>query len=133
MNGCFALRPSHGALSMNGVIPVFPNFDTPAVLGRDLAKFPRLIEAWYHQPKMPTSHKPPSVFVPPDFLSSINAVQLGLLNQFAEDFANEIDAQINKTSIAACWADDAPIQDTDLNHYLMNVRRFMTLIPHIFN
>ena len=131
MNGCFALRPSHGALSMSGVIPVFPEFDTPAVLGRDLVKFPTLIEAWYHQPKLPTSHKPPVVFVPPDFLSSINAVQLGFLNHFVEDLANELDAEINKTSIAACWADDAPTQDIDLDHYLMNVRRCMTFISRI--
>ena len=118
---------------MNGVIPVFPEFDTPAVLGRDLVKFPRLIEAWYHQPKLPTSHKPPVVFMPPDFLSSINAVQLGLLNQFVEDFANESDAEINKASIAASWADDAPTHDIDLNHYLMNVRRRMTLISNILD
>lgn len=121
MNGCFALRPSHGALSMNGVIPIFPNFDTPAVLGRDLEKFPMLMEAWYHQRKMPTSLKPPVVFVPRDFLSSINGEQLGLLNQFVEDFANEIDARVERTSIADCWAADAPTHDPDLNNYLMNV------------
>ena len=118
---------------MNGVVPVFPGFETPAVLGRDLAKFPMLIEAWYHQPKMPTSPNPPVVFVPPDFLSSINAVQLAMLNQFAEDFANEIAGQINKKSVAACWADHAPTQDTDLNHYLMNVRHCMTLISHTYD
>lgn len=117
---------------MNGVVPVFPNFDTPAVLGRDLAKFPMLIDAWYHQPKILTSHKPPVVFVPPDFLS-ISAVQLEILNRFAEDFANEIAAQIDRKSIAACWADDAPTQDADLDHYLMNVRDRMTLFSHMYD
>ena len=105
VNGCFALW-----LAMNSVVPVFPDFNTLTVLDRDLARFPMLIEAWYRLRKMLTSPKLSVVFVASDFLSSINAAQLGLLHQFAEDFANKRGARIETrylTSIAARWAADA--------------------------
>ncbi|PGH34679.1 hypothetical protein GX50_02467 [[Emmonsia] crescens] len=44
--GCFGLRPSIGAVSSKGVEPCVSAWDTPGLLGRDLAKCKDFASAW---------------------------------------------------------------------------------------
>jgi Asp-tRNA(Asn)/Glu-tRNA(Gln) amidotransferase A subunit family amidase len=46
-NGYFAMRPSHGYLSPQGLLDSFPRFDMPTFFGRGLEKCKLFAEAWY--------------------------------------------------------------------------------------
>lgn len=46
-NGVVAMRPTHGVLNTDGLVPSFERFDVPAFFGRDLVMCRRFAEAWY--------------------------------------------------------------------------------------
>lgn len=46
-NGVVAMRPTHGLLNTDGLVPSFERFDVPAFFGRDLRMCRRFAEAWY--------------------------------------------------------------------------------------
>lgn len=46
-NGCYAMRPSHGVLPVNGYTPSFRRFDVPTFFGRDIRKCEAFAHEWY--------------------------------------------------------------------------------------
>ncbi|KAF2110416.1 amidase signature domain-containing protein [Lophiotrema nucula] len=128
-NGCFALRPSTGAINMDGIVSVYSRFDTPAVFGRDLTKFKALMTALYPQgyntevgkaKKSLKAAKSKVIYYPPDFLPNDNKDQLRILEEFVKDLATSFDAKLLTTSIADSWAETSPVEEKHLATYLRN-------------
>ncbi|KAF2124976.1 amidase signature enzyme [Dothidotthia symphoricarpi CBS 119687] len=119
-NGCFGLRPSTNTLSTEGVVSVYPGFDTPSLLGRDLSRFHNFASVWYGEKHMPKSIRSPKLLVPTDFLVNINANQLQLVESFLRDLERGLDTIVERCSIAEAWTASAPVDERNLNIYLQN-------------
>lgn len=46
-NGAFGIRPSHAAISLEGVMPMSAPLDTAGYLTRDAKEFAEFGKAWY--------------------------------------------------------------------------------------
>ncbi|KAJ4357191.1 uncharacterized protein N0V89_001766 [Didymosphaeria variabile] len=109
-----------GAVSTEGVISVYPGYDTPGVFGRDLAKFENFIWNWYGEGIKNKSIKSPRLFVPPDFFTDITGHQLELVEHFIEDLEISLQTKVHRQSIAETWKKSAPVDERDINVYLEN-------------
>ncbi|KAL9609128.1 MAG: hypothetical protein Q9167_006089 [Letrouitia subvulpina] len=86
-NGCFALRPSSGRVSSNGIVPLFERFDSPSIMGRDLGRFSQFISSWFEEKSdSGTSTKPLSLVIPSDFWPTSNAEQTECAGSFIAGF-----------------------------------------------
>ncbi|OJJ41891.1 hypothetical protein ASPWEDRAFT_35510 [Aspergillus wentii DTO 134E9] len=122
LNGCFGLRPTPGLISNAGCKGVYPAFDTPALLGRDLTLFDRFLSAWNTTSRpLITSSTRPRVLYPKDFLPTNNQEQLKILDTFAERLSLALGSELEHMSIAEAWAEDSPEGDGNLDTYLFNV------------
>ncbi|KAF2676242.1 amidase signature enzyme [Lentithecium fluviatile CBS 122367] len=119
-NGCFGLRPSTGAISTDGVVSVYPGFDTPGLLGRDLGRFHGFMSHWYGEAMVKISISSPKIVIPTDFLPESNSAQLRLFDGFVQDLEHSLDTVAQRRSIAEEWSKSAPVDERDLNVYLQN-------------
>jgi hypothetical protein len=92
VNGCFGLRPSTGAVSAEGVVSVYTGFDTPALLGRDLERFPHFVRHWYGEGIDDAPMSSPKIIIPTDFITEIKGAQLHLFNSFVKDLDKSLHA-----------------------------------------
>lgn len=46
VNGVFQMRPTHNLVSLDGIVPVFPQWDAPVVYTRDIALLKPIISTW---------------------------------------------------------------------------------------
>lgn len=125
MNGCFALRPTFGVISTDGIVPTDKKFDVPALFGRDMNLFSSFVSAWYqdHQDVRNVSHPAKfAVLYPPDFFAFQNPEQKEILERFAGELAHMLGTSVQKLSIADAWKKSPPVEDECLKHYLYNVR-----------
>lgn len=69
-NGVFGFRPSTHSISTEGLVKDWPAMDTPALLGRDLLIFPKVLKALQFDEPIESSSKKPSfkIFYPRDFI-----------------------------------------------------------------
>ncbi|KAF2450877.1 amidase signature enzyme [Karstenula rhodostoma CBS 690.94] len=107
-NGCFGLRPSTGALSTEGVVSVYPGFDTPGLLGR-------------------IKNKPitsPRIVIPPDFFTNITGDQLQLIEQFVRDLEDSLGTTAHRKTIADTWKSSAPVDERNIDIYLGNATSY---------
>jgi Asp-tRNA(Asn)/Glu-tRNA(Gln) amidotransferase A subunit family amidase len=121
-NGCFALRPSTGVVPTDGVVSVYPGFDTPGLIGRDLNRFHQFVSAWYGEELANRPLKTPKILLPTDFYVSIDEEQVKLINHFVADLEQTLKTKVERRSIAETWSESAPVKEQDLNVYLQNVR-----------
>lgn len=116
------MRPSHGALPSGGVVSVFPEFDTPALLSRDLDMIGHVALHWYANDLVEASSNKPSVLlIPQDFWPVNDTAQTKILNEFVSDLCAAMKMEQRRFSIAQDWHDSRPVDDPDLAHYLHNV------------
>ena len=48
MNGMFQMRPTHDAVPLDGIVPVFKIWDAPALFSRDIKMLKPIISTWYN-------------------------------------------------------------------------------------
>jgi Asp-tRNA(Asn)/Glu-tRNA(Gln) amidotransferase A subunit family amidase len=99
-NGCFGLRPFTGAISMEGLVSVYPGFDTPGLLGRDLAGFEKFVWNWYREAMENRTVSSAKVMVPVSLFADITGDQLHLINDFVCDLEKSLDTTAEYRSIA---------------------------------
>ncbi|KAF2804286.1 amidase signature enzyme [Mytilinidion resinicola] len=134
-NGCFGLRPSTNAISTEGVVSVYPGFDTPGLLGRDLEKFHHFVSVWYGQETGNTPISAPKLLIPTDFFTGINSDQSRLINNFVKDLERSSGTVAERRSIAETWSHSAPVDEPDLSVYLQNATlcSFYYTAFHVFD
>jgi hypothetical protein len=121
VNGCFGLRPSTGAVSAEGVVSVYTGFDTPALLGRDLERFPHFVRHWYGEGIDDAPMSSPKIIIPTDFITEIKGAQLHLFNSFVKDLDKSLHTVAQRRSIAEEWSVSASVEERDPDAYLHDV------------
>ena len=97
--------------------------DTPALLGRDLSLFPRVLEVLQLTKPVATSKEGPfKILYPQDFLPEDSPDQVGAMEAFIRDISKHGDCTLERISIREDWQKTAPVEEKDLREYLFNVR-----------
>ncbi|KAF1850932.1 amidase signature enzyme [Cucurbitaria berberidis CBS 394.84] len=127
-NGCFAMRPSHGNLSHEGLLKSFPRFDVPTFFGRDLDKCRVFAEAWYGDSLQAcfNKSKPFSLLYALDYMATIgNQEQLNLIDAFVSDLEVTLEVQHERISFDEAWKSQPPLEakDATLAEYMRDVSR----------
>jgi Asp-tRNA(Asn)/Glu-tRNA(Gln) amidotransferase A subunit family amidase len=126
LNGCFGLRPSTNSIPTDGIVSVYPGFDTPGFLGRDLNRFHNFASIWYGEHLNGTTIRKPKIVVPIDFLATINGKQLELTESFISDLERALDTVAERRSIAADWVQTSPVDEKNIDTYLQNASRSLS-------
>jgi hypothetical protein len=121
LNGCFGLRPSTNSIPTEGIVSIYPGFDTPGLLGRDLGRFHKFASTWYGEHLIEIPIRSPKIVVPTDFLATIDGKQLELTESFIRDLEQALDTVAERRSIAATWEQTSPDKEQSLDVYLENV------------
>ena len=112
-NGCFAMRPSHGALPVNGYIPSFRRFDVPVFYGRDIEGCKHFANHWYGKNSLRSMSRrlPLSIVYPSDYVSVIsNRDQLELIEKFTSDLEASFRVERRTVSFDALWSNSPPAE-----------------------
>ncbi|KAK5995289.1 Scytalone dehydratase-like Arp1-like protein [Cladobotryum mycophilum] len=107
--GCFALRPSIGTISANGIEPYVQSWDIPGILARDLRKCRTFAAEWLtfdKFEKMPESFS--SVIWPTDFWKIIDPEQAEIARSFAKNVAAKLMVKFEEISFEARWRASPP-------------------------
>lgn len=111
LNGLFQIRPTYDAALLQGVVPCFTPWDTPALFTRDVRILKPVISTWYNRKDSGShapSNKPAVILYPLDYLPVENKVQMSLIDAFVADLAESLEATIRRVSIAALWEHTRP-------------------------
>ncbi|KAK7932511.1 amidase signature enzyme [Apiospora marii] len=123
VNGVYQFRPTHSNVSLDGMVPTFPQFDTPCVFARDLQVMESVLRAWLPRqtPSVVNFEKPFDVFYPVEHFPLQDAQQ-NLIQSFLDDMSLHFDARIRKISIQDLWHISPPEGVTgSLADYLRDV------------
>lgn len=98
--------------------------DTPALLGRDISIFPKVLEVLQLAKPMTNSKKGSfKVLYPQDFIPEDSPQQVHAMKAFIQDISNFGDCTLHRISIANDWQKTAPVEEKDLRKYFFNVRQ----------
>jgi Asp-tRNA(Asn)/Glu-tRNA(Gln) amidotransferase A subunit family amidase len=125
-NGCFALRPSHGAVDSQGLVPSFPQFDTPTFFARGIDKCRDFAAAWYGEKLGREIDLPLRLIVPTDYLRLItNTDQVRIIDQFVADLGNALDTDPKTVSFEEVWQSSPPADSNgeSLQEYMRDACR----------
>lgn len=111
VNGIFQMRPTHDAVPLDGIVPVFEPWDAPAVFARDITILKPVLSTWYKS-KTVVAHtalrESSTIVYPLDYFPVDNRVQMQLIDAFLADLAKTLNAVIRKVSIASLWDETRP-------------------------
>ena len=98
--------------------------DTPALLGRDLLVFPKVLKVLQlAEPINSYSKKPPfEILYPRDFIPEDSPEQVNAMKEFLEHMSKFGGCAHRQISIQEDWQKTAPVEEKDLQEYLRNVR-----------
>lgn len=110
-NGCYAMRPSHGVLPVDGYTASFRRFDVPTFFGRDLATCRAFASEWYGNMLPEVKVLPPRIIYPLDYTSLIiNKYQLSVIEDFVFDLEAAMGIKQEKVSLASLWDISPPAE-----------------------
>ncbi|KAK8131604.1 amidase signature enzyme [Apiospora sp. TS-2023a] len=124
VNGVYQFRPTHSDVPLDGMVPTFPQFDTPCVFARELRVVESVLRAWLpHQPPSVVNfEKRFDVIYPVDYYFPLQDAQKNLIQSFLDDMSAHFDARIRKVSIQELWRISPPEGITEsLSDYLRDV------------
>ncbi|RAL00203.1 amidase signature enzyme [Aspergillus ibericus CBS 121593] len=122
-NGCFAIRPTWGALSTHGLVARIGKLDTPGFLGRDLGMFRDVITAWYGD-ELPTFNPKPfkKIIWPTDYWNTVHPDQRTVAEKFILDMEAALGIWHETISIQSRWETPRPGFGT-LDNYMNDAMR----------
>ena len=122
--GIFGFRPSTHSLSTEGLVNAWSAVDTPALLGRDLTTFPKLLKVLQLTEPIASESKKASfeMLYPKDFMPEGYAEQVSAMEDFIDDMSRFGGCTHRQISIYEDWKKTAPVEEKDLHAYLHNVR-----------
>ena len=97
--------------------------DTPALLGRDLLKFPKVLKVLQLAEPIISHSKKPSfeIVYPRDFMPEDSPEQVHATEGFIEDMSKAGGCTHRQVSIQEDWQKTAPAEEKDLQKYLYYV------------
>ncbi|TFK85923.1 amidase signature enzyme [Polyporus arcularius HHB13444] len=108
-NGVFGNRPSHGAVSLDNVMPLSPELDTAGIFSRD-AKLWATAAQWWYQNFTSSSQFPKKLLFPVEFFGSsylTTPPRAGSVADTFNSFITKLEGFLNTTrtemSLAAIW------------------------------
>ncbi|KAL8782227.1 MAG: hypothetical protein Q9213_005593 [Squamulea squamosa] len=118
--GVFGFRPSTHTISTEGLVKAWPDVDVPAILGRDVTIFPRVLKVLHLANRTTSSPKNQSfeVLYPQDFIPEDSPEQINAMKAFIEDISKSDECTLREISIHEDWQRTAPVEGKDLRQYL---------------
>ena len=95
--GLFGLRPTHGTLSTEGVVPLAPSFDTVGLLARDPRTFERVASVLLGVARVPSVER---VLIADDALALCDAGVAELLGDQVERALKAVGAKVERLQLA---------------------------------
>ena len=109
VNGIYQFRPSHNLISLEGLTPTFTPWDTPCLFGRDFAKFPDIVRAWYDPPSHDAEEDNPFLILYPEDLAQHQApAQRTTVESFVQSLEAVLGTKARRASLANIWQDKCP-------------------------
>ena len=119
-NGVFQFRPSHDAVCLDGIVPIFLPWDTPCLFSRDITSFKDVLNLWYSTlAPSPVSSlasytaKPAAILYPTDYFPVQNSDQTKIIKSFALDLGKVLNVRVSEVSISAMWSEKPPEEASD--------------------
>ncbi|KAL8713070.1 MAG: hypothetical protein Q9220_002930 [cf. Caloplaca sp. 1 TL-2023] len=109
-NGCYAMRPSHGILPVDGYVASFRRFDVPTFFSREVAMCRTFAKSWYGN-MLPVGKKalPSRIIYPLDYMNLItNADQLRSITKFVAKLETYMGIEHEKVSLTSLWKTSPP-------------------------
>ena len=125
--GLYGIRPSHGAISLDGVMPLCSALDTAGFFARDTASFERFGKAWYDNQFTSYSNFPKTILYSSEFLSQSSPVV-----EIFQSFANRLSTFLGSNGLTLYNVSSAfltsNITDSSLESYYNET--YTALIGH---
>jgi amidase len=102
--GLYGLRPTHGLVSAEGVLPLAPSFDTVGVLARDLASLGPVLEVIA---EMPAVGRAARVVLPADELAGVSAATSDSVRAVAAALAESAGGALAEEELGEFFNGDA--------------------------
>ncbi|KAL8899858.1 MAG: hypothetical protein Q9207_005985 [Kuettlingeria erythrocarpa] len=125
-NGCYAMRPSHGILPVDGYTTSFSQFDVPTFFGRDVAICKAFATGWYGDMLPKVEVLPPKLVYPLEYMSLItNKDQLSLIERFVADLESTMGIKHEEVSLTSLWDISPPAEagGQSLDEYMKSACR----------
>ncbi|KAI3337277.1 amidase signature enzyme [Xylariaceae sp. AK1471] len=122
-NGLFGFRPSTHSISNDGMVQAWPEFDTPAWIGRDLETFPDILHVLSEIPETAENSSVPLILYPTDFIPLESPEQVSAMEYFLESIEKSTGSKCKMISIHDDWSKTAPVEEKDLHQYLYELTR----------
>lgn len=112
------------------MVKAWSAMDTPALLGRDLLTFPKVLKVLQlAEPILPYPKKPlREILYPKDFMPEDSPEQVRAMQDFIEDIGKAGGYTHRQISIQKDWQKTSPVEEKDLQEYLHYVS-FELLLP----
>ncbi|KAI0693424.1 amidase signature enzyme [Cytidiella melzeri] len=114
-NGVFGNRPSHGAVSLDDVMPLSPELDTAGIFARD-AKSWKTAGDWWYQNYTQFNKFPTKILFPVDgwgssFLKSppANGTSGAVFNDFIKQLEGFLNTTRTEMNLTALWEETSPL------------------------
>jgi amidase len=104
--GLFGLRPSHGLISTEGVLPLAPSFDVVGILARDLAVIGRVLDIIASLPAAGPARPP----------AAVTRVVIGA--GCVHDAGTDAAGAVRRTAAEIAARSDCPLVEADLGAFL---------------
>ncbi|KAK6909449.1 hypothetical protein I203_103467 [Kwoniella mangroviensis CBS 8507] len=100
-SGLYGMRPTHGAVSMQGVLSFCPESDTVGIMSRDPAILTNLARRWFSKSQKTKVHTrlPKEIFVPSDDLEDMNSEIKSRYQRLIEQVSNALDMTVRYISM----------------------------------
>ncbi|KAF4554650.1 Amidase-like protein 1 [Elsinoe fawcettii] len=123
--GVFGFRPSISSLPTDGMKILWPAFDVPSWLGRDLSMFPQIYRCLSNQENAPcpVAAKQWRVIYLDDTLVKMSEQQTDLTEEFLNDLDRVTSVKHQRVNILQDWYDNSPVMETDLMQWFQNLQQ----------
>lgn len=120
VQGLYGNRPSHGLVSLDGVMPLAPELDTAGFLTRDPLLWATASEVLYGS-NISIIHNYPSEILTVGFPTNATTDGDALLINFLANLTSFLSANVSNFNITASWADSTPANASS------NIRSYLNL------
>ncbi|KAB8295055.1 hypothetical protein EYC80_006995 [Monilinia laxa] len=135
-NGLFGIRPTHGRISCEGLVPVSAYLDTPGMFSRDISEFSAALKSWLSS----TNSTPPLVMptkltiFPQEFESYVPEVKQVMTN-FIQHFEKATQLSAKMVNINKLWTSQEPGRSSKKSfaQYFENTLAHIQLYGHYNN
>ncbi|TGO23795.1 hypothetical protein BPAE_0121g00110 [Botrytis paeoniae] len=130
-NGLFGIRPTHGRISCEGLVPVSSHLDTPGIFSRDISDFSAATKLWLgasdNSDPTPSSVMPTKLTILSERYENLAPEMKKAMEDFIQDFEKAIKLQRMTTTMDGLWKSHAPEDSSEKTF----AETFQTTLAHI--